>query len=555
MKHWDKDKIKKYVKRTLVLLFCLGSMVPLMRYDAAAFDAQEVVEQLVKNGSRGIIYIFKWVPLMNGDNALPGTHYVTMLNEKNKCIAGPDILTSGPDNAQLQVSSNYTPYSYTHNRQATDIFYTLGSKGAPIIHRVNDDDDNNGYQHTYWLANAETNGASGKATDYMYAPTNAINRDGKGDWDEFSERYGKSLVGNTKYKDWFTEYMKGGGGGANDTAKSEKLEKYLQDQGIDLGQYNDDISFFTLCSVGGSDHHGLFHIFKNISHKRDPAWQCYGNGNIWCDQESDTDDRVWFNIWYGYPTAYSTLTQSYVIGSGQTLTLDSETEGYRGIYLLPTVTLKVSKGATLSINETVYNDGTILVDGGTLIIQGNGSLSPMSDDSSSNYSKNGKNKIIVQNGGVVIVMPGGKLYTTSRYPMTLINSRMINFGNYVLGGDLELYSSTVENRQDGKILCGWNYGSSANDREDERVLFQDMVVSANNTCSGMTKNNGGSTIYIYDTTAHNQKYDSLVGEENIIGGNIMPKLQSSSEAMAKLIETAIQNNNANINNVVYGSFS
>ena len=247
---------------------------------------------------------------------------------------------------------------------------------------------------------------------------------------------------------------------------------------IDPTQYNDP-SFFTLCKVQDG---GKFMIFKNISNARDPAWQCYNNGRIWCDQESDNGDRCWFNVWYGDPTVYSELKQSYTISNGQTLTLDSEATAYRGIYIPPTATLTVQKGGTLAINETVFNDGTIVCDGGTVIIQDAGMLAPLGDDGTLSYNRNGKNKIVVQNGGTVIIMDGGRLYTTQAYPMTLINSRLINFGDYVMGGDVELYSSFVENRKGGRILCGFNYEGS---RDDLRATFQDAYITYS-SCTNMS---------------------------------------------------------------------
>ena len=476
MKHWDKDRIKRIIKRAVTGLFSLGLVLVLIQNEAAAFDAQEVVEQLVKDGSRGIIYLFKWTPLLNGNDARQGENYVTMLNEKNKTISGTNLMKKGDDWAQLQVSENYTPYSYG-KRSATDYFYTLGSMGAPIIYNVKDDDDNNGYEHTYWLADSE----------YPYAPRQAINRDGGGDWDEFSRSYGVDLSGNGAYADWIRDFC----------------DNTIAEKELGLGQYNSKVSYFTLCKVSDG---GKFMIMKNIGGKRDPAWQCYGNGNIWCDQEDDNGDRCWFNVWYGDPVAYSSLTQSYTIGGGQTLTLDSETENYRGIYILPTVTLKVEKGGTLAINENVYNDGTILCDGGTVIIQGNGSLSPLSKDGTDSYNTDGKNKIIIQNGGVLIIMPEGKLYTTPKYPMTLINSRLINFGNYVLGGDLELYCSTVENRQGGNILCGWNY-----EVQDMRACFESEKIENGVLVNGTMVNNYPSTVTVCDSYEHNQKYNWLTG--------------------------------------------
>ena len=511
MKRWNKDKIKRSIKRSVVLLFCLGIMLPLMHQDATAFDAAEVVSKI----ERGILYLFKWTPLLDGDNARSGSNYVTMLNEKGKTIRGTDQVHSGPDEAQIYVHGNYTPYSFGR-RSSSDVFYTLGSMGAPIICRKGDDGDNNGYEHAYWLADEE----------YPYAPRQAIKRNGGGDWDEFANYYAMDLTGDSRYDKWIDDFCDG---------KSGYNYNYSS---IDVNQY-DAPSYFTLSNVSDI---GKFMIFKNISNKRDPAWQCYDNGRIWCDQESDNSDRCYFNIWYGDPVKYSTLTQSYAIGNGQTLTLDSEAESYRGIYIPPTATLKVEKGGTLAINETVFNDGTILCDGGTVIIQGNGSLSPMSRDDS-DYNKCGKNKIIIQNGGALIVMPGGKLYTTSAHPMVLINSRMINFGSYLMGGNLELYASTIENRESGKVLSGYNVKA-----DYMRPVFENAkisVVEAGND-SNIGYTNSYSTIVVYDMQENLDNLKWLVGNP-IQGALIDPHSYTDASALKTVLQTAISNNSKNLN--------
>ena len=511
MKHWNKDNFKRLVKRGAAALLCAAAILPLTTTRSEAVDAAEIVSKIDMSG---LIYIFKWTPLLDGDKARSGTNYATMLNEKNMVIRGPDRMFSGPDCAQIYVNSNYTPFNYGY-RSAGDVFYTIGSMGAPIIHCVNDDTDNNGFQHSYWFADSE----------YPYAPRNAVSRNGSGDWDEFAEYYFKSLTGNSAYAHWIDDFC---------SARSGYTVNFSK---IDLGQYNEAVSFFTLGSAhndpGG--YPGKFVIFKNISHDRDPAWQCYANGRIWCDQESDEGDRCWFNIWYGDPTVYSVLKQSYEISDGQTLTLDSTATSYRGIYIPPTATLKVNKGGTLAINECVYNDGTILCDGGTVIIQNSGMLAPLSDDGKGNYSTNGKNKIVVQNGGTIIIMDGGKLYTTKAYPMTLINSRLINFGGYVLGGDLELYSSFVENRKGGKIVCGYNYEGS---RQDLRATFENATIY-DTFCSGM-QSNYATKIKVYDTEAHYKEF-GWCSNEGALTMNSGAVVFTKTTDLQSTIDTAISN--------------
>lgn len=533
MKHWSKNRVKRFAGRALALIFCLATLLPLAIHDASAFDSAEVISQV----KRGTLYLFKWTPLMDGDKARSGPNYVTLLNEKNKTIRGTNQVISGPDEAQIEVHSNYTPFSYG-DRSSGDVFYTLGSMGAPIINRERDDGDNNGYEHSYWLADE----------DYPYAPRQAISRNGDGDWDEFADYYFKDLTGNSAYNTWIDDYLYDQDMLAN--MSEEQMLAYQRK--ASLSAYSSDVSFFTLCKANSK---GKFMIFKNISNKYDPGWQCYKNGRIWCDQEGDSEDLCWFNVWYGNPTVYSMLQQSYVIRDGQTLTFDSEYESYRGIYIPPTVTLKVEKGGTLAINETVYNDGTILCDGGTVIIQSKGSLSPLSSDDSGTYNTKGKNKIIVQNGGNLIIMPEGKLYTTIAYPMTLIESRLINFGNYVMGGDLEVYSSFVENRQGGKIVCGYNYQGN---RDDLRACFENETVS-DNGCTGMYYTHD-SKIYLFDTKEHYDTYGWLSQASNptnnfVLNNASLSKTLLSAANLKSKINDAIHANAANLSDTKYTMFT
>lgn len=457
---------KKWIKRAASLLLGGAMLLPMLCTGAEAVDSGDVTANVVN----GQVAIVKWVPIISASDFPEGDNYITVLTNKGWTIHGDDILIDGPDDGQLVTSGNYTPYSYSGNgRKSTDIFYTVGTMGAPMFRRQGWDGDNKGYEHSIFLAQDE----------YPYCPTVGLKRDD----DELDN---ESWVSASKIEDG--------------------IKKYCGDKNaFNLAQYNSPVAYWTVANYekNSSNYPGKFCIFKNWSNSRDPGWQNYDNGNIWCDQEGDWEDLAAFNMWAGKPTMYSTLTQSYTVSDGQTLNLNAE-EGFSGVYVPKNVTLTVNKGGTLSVNETMFNDGTIINNGGTVIIQSKGRISPMASD--------GLNKIVVMNGGALIIMEGGALYTPEDTPMILAQSRLINFGTYVMGGNLYLYSSFVENRKGGTIMADLNFAPAVYGN------FGGATISGGEV-SGMSATTE-SKIYLYDTKEHYGAYGCMNNDGNLLNFNM-----------------------------------
>ena len=127
--------------------------------------------------------------------------------------------------------------------------------------------------------------------------------------------------------------------------------------------------------------------------------------------------------------------------------------------------------------------------------------------------------------------------------MVLIGSRMINFGSYLMGGNLELYASAIEIREDGKILSGYNV------KEDyKRPMFESAkiseIVAGNDTNIGYT--NSYSTIVVYDMQENLDNLKWLVGDP-VQGALIDLHSYTSAAELKNQLQTAISSNSSKLN--------
>jgi len=137
----------------------------------------------------------------------------------------------------------------------------------------------------------------------------------------------------------------------------------------------------------------------------DRTWN-YSSGQVeFCKSEGNSG-RISFMIYYGTPCAISilivnTVIAPYTYGNLQDYTIKNN------------VQVNVGKGATLSIEGTCYNNGRIVVDGGTLIIKGCLDSDPGQSDGE--FSSDGVTEkyrpgdILVKNGGTIIIEKGASL--------------------------------------------------------------------------------------------------------------------------------------------------
>ena len=478
MKH--KRNLKLYSHRVLAYFSAFAMLLPLLTYSAQAegdegLTSGDITAQVVN----GQVPIFKWTAIHDPKEIPAGTHYIMALTELDTVWHNSDGFSHSSREWQYYTD---TDRSFIGNRKYSstghqgDVFYTVGSYNPIVIcytpmagtdekfgYSENKywDPWNNGPSVTVWTTK-ETKNSNGnivtsltpliRSDEYwgnLYDVKSFFNTYYKSQFDEYNrminqttDPYVKEVYQGAKERieylslqiENFAQKI------ANGESPLAKYDSFVSHYAIGMNEYNQKGNFDFTHEVTGD----------NPSLRIDTDDDSNYYRMIWGEGEGHWNTRAHFNLWLGEPTMFSTLTHSYEIGSGNTLSLNAE-EGFDGVYIPREVTLTVKPGGTLSINETVYNDGTIINDGGTVIIQKNGRVSNLATD--------GKNEIIVRNGDFII-MPGGALYTNSNYAMVMGNSRLINFGTFIMGGNLMLYSSFIENRRGGVIAGNLRFGNN-----------------------------------------------------------------------------------------------
>lgn len=486
----NKTKLKKYGRRALTLLSSLAMMLPLLTVPVQALSSANITAK-VRNGQ---VPIFKWEAMTSPRDLPKGATYVLALTENNQVwrnASGVELPTRSAADVGGFGFNTYDGSNTMDGREFNDIghpqdvFYTVGDGLNPLVLSYTGDWDstNCGPKVSVWATRDDkitVNGlqkinttlyAMTENSDYNLVDTIKEYRNAKAGRDYFNTML-TLHPGDKDYIKWRDE----------DQARMAKYGIEVvdfvqavsnQQNGIGenpLKDVHSKVSKFTLClrdTSSGKENSGISGNFvftdevtwNNPSLRVGTTEAGYDSDDaewnkVWCERESSWSGRGHFNLWKGTATMYSALTQSYEIGAGQTLTLNAE-EGFDGVYIPLSVKLVVQPGGTLAINESVYNDGTIINNGGTVIIQSKGSVTNLGTD--------GKNEILVKNGDLII-MPGGALYTNPDYPMVMANSRLINFGYFIMGGDLMLYSSFLENREGGVIAGNLRFGDRSRDR-------------------------------------------------------------------------------------------
>lgn len=548
MKNVLRKRKRKTARRLLALLCALAMLWPMCLQvvmaegitggtttDTPATEPEE--DSDLKNSSAdilaevvdGTVVLFKWVSKINTNEILPGEHYVAFLTEKNSSISYDTTWNGGE---KLPCNGKWIPYPmFKYNKEnfaRNRVFYSCGSMGSTIMWwDGSSKDGDNGNCPRVSLIYCDKNG-NPKAT---------IDRNNghhlTAGWISAPKVVSTAALSGTA--------TESGTSGTSGTSEANAYEDYARKLAtgtnkINLEEYAKNGNWWSCTYPEHDSKYDCFCFIKNISGS-DPAMRIEGgnNGYIYSEREKDWSDRMYTHLFIGTPTVYSTLTRNYTIVDNQTLNLNAESESNKGVYIPRGITLTVQKGGTLCINETCYNDGTIVVDGGTLVIQEEGCLSPFAID--------GMNKITVKNNGVVIVMKGksntqgGRLLISPDYPMVLSESRLINFGTVVVGGDLTLYSSFVENREGGKLLIGYEYGHRNTDNGNNGVegnlaampAFADADLSqaGAGTIESVTALDDGGKIYYYDTKNHYASYGVLSNDGS------MPGFSQSSDLKAK----------------------
>lgn len=182
-------------------------------------------------------------------------------------------------------------------------------------------------------------------------------------------------------------------------------------------------------------------IFNDESSGYDTGFMCNGNC-LYGDDDGSGWDYSSFTMYIGIPTVYPAVTKNYIVGADQTVRIAQNAAMYRN------VTITVEKDGIFTIESWFMNNGSIIVDGGTLIVQNGGVLFPFVDVG--DYS----GKLEIRNGGELVILPGsraafGQLRATQ-------GSSIVN-RNMLMAETILLNRSVLDNRESGSVFAGYDF--------------------------------------------------------------------------------------------------
>jgi hypothetical protein len=191
----------------------------------------------------------------------------------------------------------------------------------------------------------------------------------------------------------------------------------------------------------------------------------YGKDVGWAHSE--------FTLYVGKPVVYPAVRQNYVVGEDQFMHISQNGA------MLKNVTITVAKGGVLSIESWFMNNGRIIVDGGTLIVQN--ASNPLGDEEADDTEDSVmmpfadihptvSGSLELKNGGELIVLPGTRAAFSS---ITATSGSSVLNNGMLLAEKIDLHSSTLENREGMSLFVGYD--------------FREMNIFRNGTLSNITK--------------------------------------------------------------------
>jgi hypothetical protein len=164
-----------------------------------------------------------------------------------------------------------------------------------------------------------------------------------------------------------------------------------------------------------------------------------------------------FTMYIGKPVVYPAVRQNYVVGEDQFMHISQNGA------MLKNVTITVAKGGVLSIESWFMNNGRIIVDGGTLIVQN--ASNPLGDEEADDTEDSVmmpfadihptvSGSLELRNGGELIVL------TDARAVFSNIKARsgssILNNG-LLLAEIVDLEEATLENRKGMTMFIGYDF--------------------------------------------------------------------------------------------------
>ncbi len=196
---------------------------------------------------------------------------------------------------------------------------------------------------------------------------------------------------------------------------------------------------------------GRVSLFSNISGADSKIRIDKTSGDVYSTR-SALWDMAQFAMYVGYKEEFSAIQSDCTIGSGQVANYN----GY--VYIKPGVTITVEKGGVLCVSGVLYNNGTIINNGGDIVVQKNAAIEQfcLADSPGGVICCDGGDLVILSGGCVTV----GKSETYSDYK-TGIGSGFVlrngatctNFGTLVVGCNAYVVSgATLDNRASGSMF-------------------------------------------------------------------------------------------------------
>ena len=176
-----------------------------------------------------------------------------------------------------------------------------------------------------------------------------------------------------------------------------------------------------------------------------------------------------FTLYIGKPVTYPAVRQNYVVGEDQFMHISQNGA------MLKNVVITVLEGGVLSIESWFMNNGRIVVDGGTLIVQvasnplGNEEADDTEDSVMMPFADIHlllSGSLELKNGGELIIMDGARA-AFSNIKATA-GSSILNCG-ILLAESIDLHSSTLDNRKNAAVLAGYDF------REMSEFRVNDLI--------------------------------------------------------------------------------
>ena len=169
-------------------------------------------------------------------------------------------------------------------------------------------------------------------------------------------------------------------------------------------------------------------------------------------------------MYVGFPKKYSVITKNWTIRKDYVLNVEDN------VLLGDGVTLTVEEGAVLSVEGTMFYNGTI-INKGTIVLQKGASLTPFDPTDSSTNN-------IICDGGDIVLLSGSRLLAgqsaadkKSANSITLKDgANIINFGTFIAGRINVEKNAKAHIENHGNTFLGYSFSKNPQNLKDKKLL-------------------------------------------------------------------------------------